>query len=164
MSLHCFAEIGGEATPLVTIGKAELEQLETSDAALAQWLKAFGFKAEPGQWAFAPDAPGKPRVVVAPPEGNSRWALAALPFALPPGDYIPPSSLSEEALCDAALGWALGAYAFTRYKAPKRPPAADTPFYYFENIDGGHGAAANRKEAARRQALEFTYLARRLMN
>jgi prolyl oligopeptidase len=41
--------------------------------------------------------------------------------------------------------------------------AAGAAFYYFENIDGGHGAAANRNEGARRQALEFTYLWRRLM-
>jgi prolyl oligopeptidase len=37
------------------------------------------------------------------------------------------------------------------------------PFLYYENIDGGHSAAANQKEAARRAALEFTYLARKLM-
>ena len=39
---------------------------------------------------------------------------------------------------------------------------ADLPFYYYENIDGGHSAAANQKERARRTALEYTYLARRL--
>lgn len=38
------------------------------------------------------------------------------------------------------------------------------PFYYYENIDGGHSAAANQRERAKRQALEFTYLARRLMD
>ncbi len=35
-------------------------------------------------------------------------------------------------------------------------------FYYYENIDGGHSAAANQKERARRSALEFTYLSERL--
>lgn len=38
------------------------------------------------------------------------------------------------------------------------------PFYYYENTDGGHSAAANQKEAAKRRALEFTYLAQRLMD
>jgi prolyl oligopeptidase len=38
------------------------------------------------------------------------------------------------------------------------------PFLYYENIDGGHSAAANQREAARRSALEFTYLARKLMD
>jgi prolyl oligopeptidase len=38
------------------------------------------------------------------------------------------------------------------------------PFYYYENIDGGHSAAANLREAAKRNALEFAYLAERLMD
>ena len=36
------------------------------------------------------------------------------------------------------------------------------PVYYFENIEGGHGASANLKQAARRTALEFIYLSREL--
>ncbi len=35
-------------------------------------------------------------------------------------------------------------------------------FFYYENIDGGHSAAANQKERAKRTALEFTYLTERL--
>ncbi len=35
---------------------------------------------------------------------------------------------------------------------------------YYENIDGGHGAAANLIETAQRQALEYTYLSRQLMD
>jgi prolyl oligopeptidase len=37
------------------------------------------------------------------------------------------------------------------------------PFLYYENIDGGHSAAANQRERAKRQALEFTYLSQRLI-
>ena len=40
----------------------------------------------------------------------------------------------------------------------------DMPYLYYENTDGGHSAAANLRERAKRQALEFTYLARRLMD
>ena len=36
------------------------------------------------------------------------------------------------------------------------------PVLYYENIDGGHSAAANLNEAARRRALEYTYLLQRL--
>lgn len=36
------------------------------------------------------------------------------------------------------------------------------PFLYYENIDGGHSAAANQKERAKRGALEFSYLYERL--
>lgn len=38
------------------------------------------------------------------------------------------------------------------------------PVLYYENIDGGHSAAANLNEAARRRALEYAYLMRRLMD
>ena len=39
---------------------------------------------------------------------------------------------------------------------------AGLPFLYYENIDGGHSAAANQTEAAKRTSLEFTYLKRQL--
>jgi prolyl oligopeptidase len=38
------------------------------------------------------------------------------------------------------------------------------PVLYYENIDGGHAAAANLNETARRRALEYTYLMRQLMD
>jgi prolyl oligopeptidase len=38
------------------------------------------------------------------------------------------------------------------------------PFLYYENIDGGHAAAANLQERARRNALEFTYLFEKLVD
>ncbi len=38
------------------------------------------------------------------------------------------------------------------------------PFWYYENIEGGHSAAANLQEAAKRRALEYTYLMQRLVD
>jgi prolyl oligopeptidase len=35
-------------------------------------------------------------------------------------------------------------------------------FLYYENIDGGHSAAANLKESAKQKALEYTYLLQKL--
>ncbi|TPV58974.1 S9 family peptidase [Aestuariibacter sp. GS-14] len=48
-------------------------------------------------------------------------------------------------------------------KMAKLFEAAGKPFLYYENIDGGHSAAANQQETARRVALEFTYLTEKLM-
>ncbi|HEX3864179.1 MAG TPA: prolyl oligopeptidase family serine peptidase [Stellaceae bacterium] len=48
-------------------------------------------------------------------------------------------------------------------KTAAKMAAMGLPFLYYENIDGGHSAAANLRERARRQALEFTYLAQKLM-
>ena len=38
------------------------------------------------------------------------------------------------------------------------------PFYYYENTEGGHAAGANLKQTARTNALEMTYLTRKLMD
>ncbi|AYG76734.1 prolyl oligopeptidase family serine peptidase [Rhizobium sp. CCGE532] len=38
------------------------------------------------------------------------------------------------------------------------------PFYYYENIEGGHAAAANLQERARLYALEYTYMSQKLMD
>jgi prolyl oligopeptidase len=48
-------------------------------------------------------------------------------------------------------------------KAAARLEAIGVPFYYYENVDGGHGADANLLERAKRSALEFTYLSKKLM-
>ena len=48
-------------------------------------------------------------------------------------------------------------------KMAKLFEASGKPFLYYENIDGGHSAAANQQETARRVALEFTYLTEKLM-
>jgi prolyl oligopeptidase len=49
-------------------------------------------------------------------------------------------------------------------RAAARLKAQGHPYLYYENIDGGHAAAANLNETARRLALEYTYLTRRLMD
>ncbi len=38
------------------------------------------------------------------------------------------------------------------------------PYYYYEVIEGGHGAGANLKETAHTNALEYTYFTRQLMD
>ena len=38
------------------------------------------------------------------------------------------------------------------------------PFYYYENTEGGHAAGANLRQAAHTNALEMTYLTRKLMD
>ena len=42
--------------------------------------------------------------------------------------------------------------------------AMGLPYLYYENTEGGHSAGANLREAAREQALEMTYLTRKLMD
>ena len=49
-------------------------------------------------------------------------------------------------------------------KAAARLEQLGYPYLYYENTDGGHSAAANLVETARRNALEYTYLTRKLMD
>ncbi len=49
-------------------------------------------------------------------------------------------------------------------KAGARLAALGYSYLYYENIDGGHSAAANLGETATRYALEYTYLMQRLMD
>jgi len=49
-------------------------------------------------------------------------------------------------------------------KAAARLGELGYDYLYYENIDGGHAAAANLNERALRQALEYTYLMQRLVD
>jgi prolyl oligopeptidase len=49
-------------------------------------------------------------------------------------------------------------------KAAARLEELGYPVLFYENTDGGHAAGANLQETARRLALEYTYLSRRLMD
>jgi prolyl oligopeptidase len=49
-------------------------------------------------------------------------------------------------------------------KAAARLEQLGYKFLYYENIDGGHAAAANLNETARRVSLEYTYLSQKLMD
>lgn len=82
------------------------------------------FTAAPGTCAMVCDETGKRvRVLVGVDPQQPLAALAGLPCNLPEGKY----QLADEGVLDdrhqAALGWALGAYQFTRYRQPKREPA-----------------------------------------
>lgn len=49
-------------------------------------------------------------------------------------------------------------------KAAARLMELGYPVLYYENVDEGHAASANLAETARRQALEYVYLTRKLMD
>jgi len=111
--------------------KAWQKAASASDRA---WLKTLGFTAEAGKVAFLPGA-GKRQAKVlvgADLKRDPIWALAGLPDALPEGRYRLDARLDRDSATNVALGWALGAYAFTRYKAPKRGFAT---FVWPQNAD-----------------------------
>ncbi|MFK2904291.1 leucyl aminopeptidase family protein [Dyella ginsengisoli] len=89
-----------------------------------RWLDECAFTAAPGTYALLADANGKlVRVLAGVDGGDALGALAGLPGTLPVGTY----HLADEGVAldaqHAALGWALGAYQFTRYRKARRAPA-----------------------------------------
>ncbi|HTV84778.1 MAG TPA: leucyl aminopeptidase family protein [Dyella sp.] len=113
------------ATPMEATDTAHLAAARKRlSAAQRAWLDDNGFDARPGSMCALPDASGKlARVLVGVDAHDPLSALAALPMALPVGDY---AIAAEGVALDtqlAALGWALGAYQFTRYRKAKRAPA-----------------------------------------
>ena len=119
-----------EAIPLTPLCTGQLEGwLAAQPEATRRWVAALGFTAQPATWCAIPGADGAiARVLAGTPVGEDLYALAHLPYALPDNAYrieLPATVRDAPAasFARAALGFALGAYAFTRYRAPKRAPA-----------------------------------------
>ncbi len=85
-------------------------------------VDAAGFRGDGGKVLLLHAEDGAlTRVLVGLGEGTDGFALASLPGQLPPGDYAlrdVPEGMNGETL---ALGWADGAYRFTRYKGGDKP-------------------------------------------
>ena len=112
----------GSAVPVTVLRKEDLPAWR--DGALARerdWAAATGFAAESGKLALVPDESGRlGRVLVGLGESEAAmWALAGLPENLPEGTYRLDALPEDGDPTRIALGWALGTYAFARYKDKK---------------------------------------------
>jgi leucyl aminopeptidase len=116
-SLFLAAGAPDAAVPIWTLGKRE-DADEKLSAAHAAWLRACDFRPRSGNWALLPSGDSVGGVALG--TGNGAAPLSpllagALPGVLPPGDYrLADAGLPPEL---AALGWALGSYAFRDYQA-----------------------------------------------
>jgi len=111
--------------PLVAVSQATLGNwLAQQDEATRRWVQSVGFLAQPATWCALPGSDGTlGRVLVGVAETPDTYALAHLPFALPEAEYrLEPGSVALDP-ARAALGFALGSYQFSRYRAPRRAPA-----------------------------------------
>ncbi|MGE5271898.1 MAG: leucyl aminopeptidase family protein [Thiohalocapsa sp.] len=110
------------AVPLRAVSKAGLPAwLESAPARERDWVMATGFTGEAGKLALVPDKTGAlARVLVGMAEGEAAmWAFAGLSDSLPEGSYRIETVPEGSDASHVALGWALGSYAFTRYREPK---------------------------------------------
>ncbi len=89
-------------------------------AAARRYAEALGFAGQPGRHLVAPDARGRPVLVLAGQEEpgarfRDPFGPGRLSALLPDGDYVFRGKAADGRL--AALGWLLSAYRFQRYKA-----------------------------------------------
>ncbi|HET7843380.1 MAG TPA: leucyl aminopeptidase family protein, partial [Xanthomonadales bacterium] len=111
--------------PLVPVTAAQLEGfLATQPSSARRWVESTGFKAQPASWCGVAGLDGSlSMVLVGVAATPDVYALSHLPYALPEGDYalaMGPANLDP---LHAALGFALGAYQFTKYRKQRRAPA-----------------------------------------
>jgi leucyl aminopeptidase len=112
------------AISVTAVSKATLPSWLERHPESRDWVAGIGYSAQPGTFAFLPDAGGRLASVIAcPVESAPVYAFAGLPTALPEGKYVLDLNGTGIAPTDAALGWALGSYTFDHYKKRKRAPA-----------------------------------------
>lgn len=115
----------GSPTPLIAVDEAAfpglLEQLGDQAVRICE---SNDFKGQNGRFLAVPDRDGSGSILLV--GCNTRdgvYALSSLPQRVPPGNYQLDSRGLALDLAQVALGWALGAYRFTRYRRALREPA-----------------------------------------
>jgi leucyl aminopeptidase len=88
-----------------------------------QWLAAHGFDATPGSVLALPGDAGLAGAVLAVGDRLDPWSYAPAPMALPAGDWQVDGALDADVRRALHLGWGIGAYRYTRFRAAPRPPA-----------------------------------------
>lgn len=108
----------GLAIPLTAVSTATLADWAQSQTEVVQtWIESSHFTGKPGSVCLLPDADhGLLRVLVGVADPIDLWSCAGLSTRLPPRDYTLDESWPVEQHEALALGWALGAYRFDRYK------------------------------------------------
>tara|TARA_B100000315_G_scaffold260354_1_gene321080 strand:+ start:665 stop:2050 length:1386 start_codon:yes stop_codon:yes gene_type:complete len=112
-----FAKAAKNATPLIPLTKDQLGKWRNKQSKRVQtWISSTGFKAGPGTTCLISGTDGKlSNVLVGVTKAADHWDCGNLSKNLPQGVY----SFDHKKAADIekwALGWALGAYSFGRYK------------------------------------------------
>ena len=144
------------AVPILPLTAERLKAwLAAQPATVTAWVESLGFEAKPGTHCLLPGSDGAlARVLAGVDPADGPYAYAGLPAALPPGRYrleaTDGAGDPHEQANHAALGWALGSYAFARYRQGRD----------FASLAWPKGA--DRGAVAR--AAEATWLVRDLIN
>src|SRR5215831_9660753 len=116
----CF-DRNAPATTLHVVRAADYARwAEEQPPAIKQWLGSTQHRGDAGTIAWLPDHAAPSVLAVIGPD--PLYALGDLSYRLPHGTYRARGLTAPSAEL-LALGWGLGAYRYTRYKAVDRPPA-----------------------------------------
>ena len=97
---------------------------------VAAWLKDIDFAPKPGAHQVLPaENGGVAAVLFCTAKRASLWSWADLAATLPRGDYAIATNLDNQSLTTATIGWALGTYDFSGFRA--RPRRAEFPALIF---------------------------------
>jgi leucyl aminopeptidase len=125
-----FLDSAPGAIPVTALSKGALAAwLAGQPAAVAAWVAGAGFKADRGAVLAVPGPEGAPaRVLLGLGNGEGAeeggWSHGGLALTLPEGAYRLDAPLpGGPSATEAAIGWALGSYRFTRYRKADRGPA-----------------------------------------
>ncbi len=124
-----FAPADTNSLPLHLIDKEGLSAfIQRLDAPQKAWVEANEFAAKPGEVLMVPGHDGSHALALAglgddAARARSRFGLGKVRAALPKGVYHLVTELTGAALEEAALGWLLSGYRFSRYKDTPAPGA-----------------------------------------
>jgi len=142
-----------DTVPITVISTADCAAwLRGLSKAQRDWLRQSGFIAQKDAHALLPAARGGiERVVFVTEADSDLWSWSGLAAALPKASYRIDGRVRKAIADDAALGWGLAAYEFTKYRKAK----LDRPDLVWP---------ANADRAAIARTLDATALVRDLIN
>jgi leucyl aminopeptidase len=119
------ADADARTIPITPLTAEQLKAwLTRQPERLRRWVAGSRFEGTAGTHLVLPGDDGAPeRVLLGVEDGPDIWSWGGLPKTLAEGRYRVDARLGAEKASRAALGWALGSYAFTRYRKTKRKAA-----------------------------------------
>ncbi len=122
MSHNLLSRAPAKCVPIAVIAADAFDDwLASSATATGNWLRSLGTAGAPGKPVLLPGADGAlARILFVLPAAANLWTWSAMAAVLPPGSYRIEGKLGPATAADAALGWALAGYEFSRYRKPRR--------------------------------------------
>ena len=121
---HAYATDASAALPLYVLQRTQFDTWRAAQSPARQaWVDAQKFAAAPGTLLLLPGDEGLAGAALGVGDPLDPYAYSHAAYGLPAGDWRIVGALDADAQRALQLGWGLGAYRFTRYKAAPRAPA-----------------------------------------